>query len=62
MNENLFIDLLNKLNKKNDIDEWLHSKYKIKPLIIYGNSGLFKSSLSNYILINLYTISYKYIY
>ena len=53
MNENLFIDLLNKLNKKNDIDEWLHSKYKIKPLIIYGNSGLFKSSLSNYILRNL---------
>ena len=38
------------LKKKKFIQEWIHGRYKEKPLIIYGNTGIGKTSLANYIL------------
>ena len=38
------------LHKKNVIRDWIAGKYKEKPIIIYGSSGIGKTSLANYIL------------
>ena len=50
MNDQLFIELIDLLNKKDFINNWLNNGYQKNPLLIYGNHGLFKSSLAEYIL------------
>ena len=42
--------ILEILRKKIFIQQWINGKYKEKPLIIYGNTGIGKTSLANYIL------------
>ena len=42
--------VLKQLKKYNFVKEWINEKYKEKPLIIYGNSGVGKTSLAEYIL------------
>jgi len=42
--------VLKQLRKYNFINDWIREKYKEKPLIIYGNSGVGKTSLAEYIL------------
>ena len=39
-------------NNKKLADSWIESKYKIKPLIIYGNPGTGKTTIAKYILKN----------
>lgn len=41
--------ILSLLNKKRFIKQWIDTKYQDKPLIIYGNSGIGKTSLANHI-------------
>jgi hypothetical protein len=48
--ENYGEHILSLLNKKRFIKQWLNSKYSEKPIIIYGNSGIGKTSLTDYIL------------
>jgi len=50
MNHQLFIDLIHRLNKKKFLNQWINNDYQKNPLLIYGNHGLFKSSLAEYIL------------
>jgi len=50
MNYELFDDLINHINKKEIINDWLNNGYKNNILMINGNNGLFKSALSEYIL------------
>jgi hypothetical protein len=50
MNHDFYIDILHKLHKEEFINTWLQSDYKKKPLFIYGDPGVCKTSLSNYIL------------
>ena len=45
------------LNKKKNIDNWILNDYKKKALIIYGNNGIGKTSLANYILRDFITIT-----
>ena len=45
------------LNKKKNIDDWILNDYKKKALIIYGNNGIGKTSLANYILRDFTTIT-----
>ena len=42
--------VLKQLKKYKFVKEWINGKYKEKPLIIYGNSGVGKTSLAEYIL------------
>jgi adenylate kinase family enzyme len=42
--------VLKLINKGKFVDEWLKTKYKEKPIIIYGNPGTGKTTLANYIL------------
>ena len=42
--------ILSLLNKKIFIKQWIDKKYQDKPLILYGNSGIGKTFLANYIL------------
>ena len=42
--------VLKLLHKKTFINQWINGKYKEKPLIIYGDAGIGKTSLANYIL------------
>tara|TARA_B100001094_G_scaffold308043_1_gene340292 strand:- start:770 stop:1978 length:1209 start_codon:yes stop_codon:yes gene_type:complete len=42
--------VLKQLKKYKFIKEWINGKYKEKPLIIYGKSGIGKTSLAEYIL------------
>ena len=44
------------LHKKTFINQWINGKYKEKPLIIYGEPGIGKSSLAKYIMKNFVTI------
>ena len=48
--ENYGEHILSLLNKKRFIKQWLNGKYSEKPIIIYGNSGIGKTSLTDYIL------------
>jgi len=49
--------VLELLNKKKNIDNWILNDYKKKALIIYGNNGIGKTSLANYILRDFTTIT-----
>jgi predicted AAA+ superfamily ATPase len=42
--------VLKQLKKYKFVKEWINGKYKEKPLIIYGTSGVGKTSLAEYIL------------
>ena len=42
--------ILKLLHKDSFIDQWKSQKYKEKPIILYGNSGIGKTTLANYIL------------
>tara|TARA_Y100000590_G_scaffold331988_1_gene377410 strand:+ start:7712 stop:8893 length:1182 start_codon:yes stop_codon:yes gene_type:complete len=42
--------ILQLLCKKDFVDQWIQGKYKEKPIIIYGRSGIGKTTLANYIL------------
>ncbi len=42
--------ILKLLHKKTFINQWIQGKYKEKPLIIYGNPGIGKTSLAEYII------------
>ena len=44
------------LHKKTFINQWIHGRYKEKPIIIYGESGIGKSSLAKYIMRNFIPI------
>jgi len=48
--ENYGEHILSLLNKKRFIKQWLNGKCSEKPIIIYGNSGIGKTSLVDYIL------------
>ena len=50
MNECLFRDILSITHKQTLVNHWIRDKWKEKPLLIYGNDGLFKTSLAHYIL------------
>lgn len=43
-------DIIKILNKQKEINNWIKTEYKQKPLLIYGNSGLCKTTIANYIL------------
>ena len=47
--ENYGEHILSLLNKKRFIKQWLNGKYSEKPIIIYGQSGIGKTSLVDYI-------------
>ena len=48
--------VLEQLCKRNLINQWIKEKYKEKPLIIYGLSGIGKTSLAKFILREFITI------
>ena len=50
MDDKLCQDLLHILHKETFIKHWINKDYKTKPLLIYGNSGIFKSTLADYII------------
>lgn len=50
MNECLFRDILSIAHKQTLVNHWIRDKWKEKPLLIYGNDGLFKTSFAHYIL------------
>ena len=50
MNYELFDDLIKIIDKPKIINNWLNNGYRDKMLMINGNNGLFKSSLSEHIL------------
>jgi len=50
MNEDMCEYIINLFNKRTFINEWLSHKYKEKSLYIYGNPGIGKTTIANYIL------------
>tara|TARA_B100000519_G_scaffold79329_2_gene68609 strand:+ start:378 stop:1556 length:1179 start_codon:yes stop_codon:yes gene_type:complete len=42
--------ILKLLHKKRFVNDWINGKYKEKPIIIYGPSGIGKTSLANHII------------
>jgi hypothetical protein len=56
MNDNYGEDILTILNKKRFIKQWIDGKYKEKSISIYGNDGIGKTYLSEYILKNFIII------
>tara|TARA_Y100000768_G_scaffold388772_1_gene387025 strand:- start:2387 stop:3610 length:1224 start_codon:yes stop_codon:yes gene_type:complete len=50
MNTSLNDFTINLFNKQNMINEWLSHKYKEKPIAIYGNPGIGKTTIAKYIL------------
>ena len=50
MNIKLCEHILTIFNKKDFINKWLSYKYKEKPLCIYGNPGIGKTTIAEYIL------------
>lgn len=50
MNEDICKYIINLHNKRTFINEWLSNKYKEKSLYIYGNPGIGKTTIANYIL------------
>ena len=50
MNEQFSEEILKIIHKKTFINEWKKTKFKEKPLIIFGNNGSGKSFLADYIL------------
>jgi hypothetical protein len=50
MNEQFSEEILKIIHKKTFINEWKNTKFREKPLIIFGNNGTGKSFLADYIL------------
>lgn len=50
MNEQFSEEIIKIIHKKTFINEWKKTKFKKKPLIIFGNNGTGKSFLADYIL------------
>ena len=55
-NDNYGGYILSLLNKTRFVKNWCDGKYKERSIIIYGNNGLGKSMLSEYILKNFIII------